>query len=172
MSPRSQIGLELEAIAESYISRWDEFAGREWKSDRLGFDYVSRQTEFEENIYTVAKAFVPGLTLEHHRHFRENVSTMLPLFDDRLSAEAMPDFEGRNCTLSHIKMPMMISNRSIVSLYYNYDKPDGSVVSINSSRGTDAIVEQHRNKIKRNVVANNILQYTKLTPRDDGCDFV
>lgn len=115
---------------------------------------------------------MPGLTLEHHKHFRENVASMVPLFDDRLSAEELPDFEGRQCTLTNIKMPMMISNRSIISLYYNYDKPDGSFVSVNSSRGTDAIVKQQRDKIKRNVVANNIMQYTKLTPRDGGCDFV
>jgi len=63
-----------------------------------------------------------------HKHFRENMATMVPLFDEKLSVTDCPDFEGKRCLIQHIKMPMMISNRSMVSLYYNIEKPDGSFV--------------------------------------------
>lgn len=138
------MGVELEALAESFIARWDEFASREWRSNKFGFEYAARQTDFEKNLYTISKAFVSGLTLEHHRVFRENQPAMIPLFDDRLTAVQLPDFEGKTCILTNIKMPMMISNRSVVSLYYNYEKPDGSFVSISSSKNTDAVVAQVR----------------------------
>ena len=172
MSPRSQVGLDLEALAESFLAKWDEYADREWTSSEYGFDFVSRQTEFEGNIWTLAKAFVPELTLDDIAHFRENMVDMIPLFDDRLSVVDCPDYEGKRCLITNIKMPMMISNRSFVNLYYTITKPDGSLVSIASSKDTEAIVAANSSIIKRNVVANNIMQYVKATPRERGCDII
>ena len=64
VSPRSRVRLELEAIAESFLARWDEYANWETKSSEFGFDFTARQTEHEGNVWTIAKAFIPGFTLE------------------------------------------------------------------------------------------------------------
>ena len=167
-----QNGLELEALAESFIEKWDEYADREFTSNEYGFDFVSRQTEYEENVWTLAKAFVPDLTLDHIIHFRENMVDMIPLFDNRLTVFSRPDFEGKRCLITKIKMPMVLSDRSFVNLYYSINKPDGSLVSIASSKGSEEVVAASSSIIKKNVVANNIIQYVRSIPRDGGCDII
>ena len=97
---------------------------------------------------------------------------MIPLFDDRLTVVDCPDYEGKRCLITTIKMPFVLSDRSFVSLYYSIEKPDGSWVLISSSQGTDSVVEAHQSVFKKNVVANNIVNYTRLYPREDGIEFV
>ena len=96
---------------------------------------------------------------------------IIPLFDNRISVTDCPDFEGKRCLLMTLKMPMMITDRSIVALYYQIDKPDGSMVTISSSQGTEAVVEAQKSVIKKNVVANSIINYLRFIPREGGCDF-
>ena len=59
------MGLELESLAESFLANWDDYADWETKSSEFGFDFTARQHEHEGKIWTLAKAFVPGLTIEH-----------------------------------------------------------------------------------------------------------
>ena len=66
----------------------------------------------------------------------------------------------------------MLTDRSFVSLYYLMEKPDGSLVLISSSRGTEAVAAANEHVIKKNVLANNIVNYMRLYPRDGGVDFV
>ena len=63
----------LVALAEQHIANWDSYAAKEFTSEEYGFGFTSRQTDHEGLILTVSKATVPGLTLEHHRFFRENI---------------------------------------------------------------------------------------------------
>lgn len=72
-SSRTVIRDELRAFAESHIAKWDDYANKEFRCSDHGFDYVSRQTEHNGCILTVAKAIVPGFTLEMHRTFREDI---------------------------------------------------------------------------------------------------
>ena len=46
------------------------------------------------------------------------------------------------------------------------------MIFIASSQGTDEVVAAQSSKIKKNVVGNNIINYSKLTPTDGGCDWV
>ena len=67
----------------------------------------------------------------------------------------------------------MMTNRSVVNVYYCIEgNADGSLIFITSSQGTDDIVAAQSGKIKKNVVANNIINYSKLTPTENGCDWV
>ena len=66
----------------------------------------------------------------------------------------------------------MMSNRSIVQCYYFIQNEDGSIVFIASSRGLEDVVAANSGIIKKDVVANNIINYTKLTPTEDGCEWV
>ena len=69
-------------------------------------------------------------------------------------------------------MPIMMSNRSIVQCYYFIQNEDGSIVFIASSKGLEDVVAANSGIIKKDVVANNIINYTKLTPTEDGCEWV
>ena len=121
---------------------------------------------------TVAKAVVPGLTLDNHRIFRENLPTQLTKIGKNITITECPDINGHyRCLLQEIKMPMMMSNRSVVQVYYLIENCDahGSMIFISSSRSTDDIVAAQSAKIKKNVIANNIINYMKLTPTETGC---
>ena len=169
---RDQVREELIALAHHHIDRWDEYADREFRSNEFGFEFVSHQTNYNNCTLTVSKASVPGLTLEKHKHFRENIVSLLPKMDDRLTIVPCPDHDGLKCFIQHIKMPVLMTNRSIPILYYSMVHEDGSLVFIGSSHSTDAVVANQASIIKKNVVANNIINYTKLTPTADGCDWV
>ena len=72
------------------------------------------------------------------------------------------------CAITHIKMPFPMSNRSFANLYYEKKNQDGSYEYINSSRDNQEVVDQCADIIKRNVVANTIFDYRKVTPMPDG----
>jgi len=48
---------------------------------------------------TVSKATVPGLTLEQHRWFRENLVTQIPKMDDKVTCVDCPDVDGLRCVI-------------------------------------------------------------------------
>ena len=123
-------------------------------------------------ILTVSKASIPGFTLDMHKHFRDNLITMVPKIDDKLSITDLPDFEGCRCFIQHIKMPMIMTNRSLVQLYYLIEHENGNLVFISSSRGTDEVIQAQKAVFKKDVVANNIINATWLQPTENGCDWV
>ena len=68
-----------------------------------------------------------------------------------------------------MKMPVMISNRSVVITIYQEELEDGSRILINSSQGNEEVVAANKEKlIKKNVVANAIITYTKGEFYDGG----
>ena len=113
-SSRIAIRDELKAFAQSHIDNWESYAGKAFTSDDYGFHFESRQTEYNGNILTVAKAHVPGLTTEMHRVYRNDLVNNVPKLDDKLSAVTIPDIDGHKALIQHIKMPMILSNRSLV----------------------------------------------------------
>ena len=92
--------------------------------------------------------------------------------DGKITISACPDFEGQKCIIQHLKMPMMLSNRSIPSLIYLRENADGTVEFLSSSRETDALVQLHRDKIKKDTVGHNVISYLKLTPIEGGCEWI
>ena len=96
---REQIKAELHAMAQEYIGNWDNYADREFTSNEYGFDFASRQTDLNGCTLTVAKASIPGFTLDMHKNFRDNIVTMLPKLDDRLSIVDCPPVDGLRCLI-------------------------------------------------------------------------
>ena len=92
-------------------------------------------------MLTVTKASVPGLRIEQHKRYRDRLAKQTPLIDENITMAACPDYEGCKCFIQQIKMPFLMTNRSIPVLYYLRENPmDGSIEFISSSRETDAIV--------------------------------
>ena len=119
---------------------------------------------------TVAKAVVPGLTLEKHRQFRENFVAKMNAMDDKLSIVECGEVDGCKAVLQMIKMPMMMTNRTIPNIRY-LDESDSELVMVTSSRGTEQLVADQAGVIKKNVVGNNVINYLRLVPTEDGCTF-
>ena len=69
-------------------------------------------------------------------------------------------------------MPMFMTNRSIPVLYYYREHRDKSIEFMSSSKGTEEVVRVNQALIGKNVIGNNIVNYTKLTPTKTGYDWV
>ena len=169
---REQCRDELIAFAKTHIDAWDSYADRETVSDALGFSFVSRQTDYNNCTLTVSKATVPGLTLEKHQYFRDNIATQIPKMDEKVSCVACPDVDGLRCLIQKLKMPMIMSDRSIPIIYYTKENEDGSFTWVASSKNTDEVVAAQAEVIGSNVVANNIINMHTLTPTADGSEWV
>ena len=65
-----------------------------------------------------------------------------------------------------------MTNRTIPQIYYVTENEDGTLTFISSSRGSENVVTEQSKVIKKNVVANNICNYVKISPNAEGCDWV
>lgn len=71
---RAHIRQKLKDLAEQHIANWDNYADKEFTNSDHGFNFTSRQVKHSEGvILTVSKADVPGMTLEDHKFFRDNI---------------------------------------------------------------------------------------------------
>ena len=96
---------------------------------------------------------------------------MLPKLDDKLSVTDLPDFKGYRSLIQHIKMPMIMTNRVIPQVYDTVECEDGSFEFYSSSDETEELVAAQAKIIKKDVVANNIINYVKLTPIEGGLNW-
>ena len=85
-----------------------------------------------------------------------------------MSSRRLEDSEG--CKVFHIqmKMPMMISNRSIITVFYEHEDDRGYKIVAHSSQGSEQIVAAHRAEIGKDVLANMIVTYLAAKPYDGG----
>ena len=110
------------------------------------------------------------MTVNQHAYFRSNMKALVESSDKRLTLVPCPDYEGCLCFLQKIKMPMVMTNRVIPNLYYLVERQNGTIEWISSSQGTDAIVSQQASEIKKDVVANTIVNYAQFRPIEGGCE--
>ena len=69
-------------------------------------------------------------------------------------------------------MPMFMTDRAFVNLYFEKVNQDGSYEYVNSSRGNEELLNLHADFIRSNEVGNTIIDYRKVIPKSDGsCDF-
>mmetsp|Transcript_42010 Transcript_42010/g.55349 ORF Transcript_42010/g.55349 Transcript_42010/m.55349 type:complete len:124 (-) Transcript_42010:130-501(-) len=88
---------------------------------------------------------------------------------DRLDAFRLDDDEG--CRVYHLKMkmPMMISNRSIITCFYeHYDAETDQRIVVHSSQGNEAVIADRQRDIGKDVIANSIVTYMAGTPYEGG----
>ena len=69
-----------------------------------------------------------------------------------------------------MKMPVLISNRSIITCFYEGEREDGWRYLCHSSQGNDHIVQANRSAIGKDVVGNNMLTYFQWRPYDGGIE--
>ena len=88
----------------------------------------------------------------------------------RLSSIALPDDQG--CKMFHIKMkmPMMISNRSIITCFYEHELEDGTKLKFHSSQGNESAVEAQRAEIGKDVIGINEITWFSWKPYDGGLE--
>ena len=70
-----------------------------------------------------------------------------------------------------MRMPMMITNRSLITCFYEHEDAETGFRTICfSSAGCEAIIEQQRAEIGKNQLANFIVNYTAGRPYEGGME--
>ena len=91
---------------------------------------------------------------------------------DRLTPEDLPTVAGVDkLVLMNIKFPFPMTNRSILNAFYFNDEADGSYWQCSSSKGNEALYEQYKSKIGKNVIAVNHIGYVAVKPTESGCEW-
>ena len=120
----------------------------------------------------MAKAFVPGLSIEQHAAFRQKVGPLTEGVDETLTMLPCPDYEGCTGFICKVKMPMFISNRSLPNLFYLREDPaNNSLEFFGSSRGTRKFARQHNKLIDGDVIGDTIINYHIIKQVDGGCEY-
>ena len=121
----------------------------------------------------VCKGLVGGLTVDMFKAFRDNMVDNLKKMDgDRVTPEELPAVPGTDkIILMNIKFPFPMTNRSMLNAFYFNDDSDGSYWQCSSSQGNEALYEQYKSKVGKNVIATNYMGYINLKDTDAGCEW-
>ena len=134
-------------------------------------DYEARQS-WEGNVpLTIIKYRAANLKVEQFRSYYDDPVTAQTTIE-RLSAVKLEDKEGYD--LYHFKLDSpaspVVAHRSSFVCHYRRQLADGTLNIINSSLGNEKYVEQYKDLVGRNVVANQILGSATFKPYDDGVE--
>ena len=167
-SSRDQIKASLNEKADAYWANYDTYDTVFEDAEK---NYVAKQTWDENGIaVTMIKYSATDVTPEMMEKWRADPIATQMACNPNLSREELPDQEGNKCWHMMMQMPMMISNRSIVTVFYQWELEDGTKCVMHSSLGNDAIAESIADKIGSNVIANNICTKTTFKPAGSGVD--
>ena len=134
-------------------------------------NYIARQTVSDEGIPCgMIKYRCDGLTLEQWEQWRRDPTHVGTQLNGKLQREFLPDDEGHKVVLLKMKMPLVISNRSIVTCFYEIEKEDGTKIIMHSSRGNEEIVAANAAKIGKDVVGNMAITYMSWKPYEGGIE--
>ena len=138
--------------------------------DEPAKNYVAKQSIVDGVACTLIRYRADGLDLNTWERWRQDPTAIAVETNEKLTREVLADDDGHKCVHLFMKMPMMISNRSIVSCFYECEREDGWKALFHSSKGNDHIVAARQPQIKKDVVANNHLTYFQWKPYDGGLE--
>ena len=91
--------------------------------------------------------------------------------NDRLTYQQLSNDQGHKVYHLQMKMPMMITNRSLITCFYEHeDAETGYRVFCHSSKGCEAIIEAERSEIGKNKIATFIVNHTQSKPYEGGME--
>lgn len=135
---RQVIKAELLAMADEYMAGWDSY---ETALDEPNKNYTAKTFKGADGIATVViKYRCDGLTEEQWGKWAADPTVVAVACNSRLTRIELPDDEGHKVRLLKMKMPLVISNRSTLTTFYEHEKEDGTRIIMHSSRGNEALV--------------------------------
>ena len=163
---KAEIRDAIIADLESKFNDFDALPGDEYKSEK--YDLHSRQGRHEGAVMTLTKGTIPGLTLEMHATFRAKMPENVKKMNSEVTMTKLDTLDGASVIHQHIKMPMLMTNRSLINLVSVKENDDGTVVILNTSQKNEDLLEQYKDKVGKDVIACNYFNYQKLTPVEGG----
>ena len=147
---RDQIKEELLKFADSYISDFDNLTIIQEDKAK---GYAARQGTSQFGNVIVIKHRADGFKEEDFNKWKGSMVETQQKLNARLTPVKLDDVEGHTTYHMKMSMPMFISNRTIISTFYDATDSDGSPIVIASSRGNEKIVEARKDEIGSDVVA-------------------
>jgi hypothetical protein len=65
---------------------------------------------------------------------------------------------------------MIMSNRSYISTYYEWEDPDGTIYIVESDKGNEELLEEHRDSIGKDVVCSLPIGYSRFRQNEGGVE--
>ena len=163
---RDAVKASVLAKVEAAFARWDQV---ETIIDDQEKKYVAKQTWGEDGVpVTLVKWSAAGVTMEQVQRVIDDPFAIGPVMNNKMSYEMLPESEGNPVAHIKAKMPMMISNRSVVSCLYREEREGGEKLMFHSSEGNDEVVAGRATQIGSDVVANMIFAYWSFKPIEGG----
>merc|ERR1712113_276671 len=167
---REQIKAELLAQAEQLLAGFDTYDTVEEDASK---NYIAKQFVGQDgNNITLIRYRADGLTEEQLEQWRQDPTAVQAAMNSKMTRVILPEDEGQKVVLIKMKMPMVISNRSIVTCYYEDQKEDGTRILLNSSRGNEQIQAANADKIGKDVVASIGINYLSTKAYDGGIELI
>ena len=111
----------------------------------LADKYMAKVAQSPEGIpITLIKWRCEGLTEEQWETWRADPTVVAAAINAKLTRIELPDDEGHRVRLLKMKMPMLISDRSTLTTFYEHTKEDGTKVMMHSSKGNEDLVVTHK----------------------------
>ena len=165
---RAQIKEELMTMTDQL---WANFETYDTVLEDASKNYIAKQTIGEGgNIVNLIKYRADGLTEEQWSQWTASPTIVAAALNPKLTRIELPDDEGHKVVLLKMKMPMVISNRSIVTTFYEHTKEDGTKLIFHSSRGNEEIAAANADKIGKDVVGNNVITHMSFKPYEGGIE--
>ena len=126
-----------------------------------------------QSYVLVTKGHVEGLSVAKFKAHRDDSEEYLrKLKDDIVEPYKLETVPGADAVvLVNINLPFPMSNRSFMSCTYFNDNADGSYWQCASSKDTEALCEQHQDKIGYNVIAINHMDFTLIKDTETGAEW-
>ena len=159
---------EVLATCAELCANFDGLTDAEQKGTK--YPTTTRQGTYQNQVLTICKGEIPGFTLDHHKAFRDNITTNVPKMNSEVKLTELESVDGNRVLHQQIKMPIMMSNRSVINMLHLIEKDDGTVIFLNTSQGNEDLIEKYKDKIGKDVVALNYFNYTVLKPIEGGMD--
>ena len=167
---RDEIRDEIVAEVKGLWDQWDSLpvSAGEYKSEKCEFE--AKCIDKDGLTCVLSRGKFPGMTLEKHKEFRKQVTAVAPKMSPQAEVSDLPDTDGLETKFVFLNLnSYIVSNRNLINTYYEKDEGDSNFW-MNSSRGNEALYEQHKDKIGSNVIATNHYQCDRFTPYDGGLE--
>ena len=163
---RAQVKADLLQMADELWAGWDSY---ETIIEDTEKNYFAKRVTGEDNIpTTLIKYKAVGITEEQWNVWKQDPTVVAATLNQKLTRIELPDDEGHRVRLLKMKMPMLISNRSTLTTFYDHTKEDGTQIILHSSKGNEALNAANEAQIDGDVITNNELTYMSWKPFEGG----
>ena len=156
---------ELKALADSLIAKADSIPVT------IKDDGMARSCHFEmqDGSPTLVHFLTADISLDKVRAFFADFPTnMDKITPDNASFKVIGEVNGRTVA-HHLMKPgvPLVSNRSMICTYYPVEG-EGEFTFMNSTSGNEALVEQHKDKVGKDVIGTVKISYFHFKETDAG----